>query len=296
MFRLPSAVSLLARLGVETPLRQMRDARLVIGDRTFGYGVVEGDGATVVLLHGWGLAHGSYRKAAEAVAAAGFRVVVPDLPGFGTSSSPPLAGLTIRRYAALLATFLECCDDVGTGKVHLVGHSFGGAVAAQLAHDRPELVASVVLVSSVSSATWEHGAEADRRLDERPLWDWGVHLVHEFPLGRFPVAALGVLKDLSHNVVRHLPTMGVVVDMIRKNDLADELSLVAKRSLPVAVVRARGDRVVTEACFLDQCRLVGTNGTIVEGNHGWPIARPASFGRTIGDIILTMSKKASEQH
>ena len=266
----------------------MRDEVCRIGSRTFGYGLVEGRGEPVVLIHGWGLAHSSYRAAAEAIALQGFRVIVPDLPGFGSSSDLPFVGLSFTTYAKAMRRFLEECHDVAGEPVHLIGHSFGGAVAAQIAHDAPELVRSVVLVSSVSGATWQRTAEAERLLTERPLWDWGVHLLHEFPVGKFPVAAVSVLRDLSHNLVWHLPNLGFVANMIRRSDLRDELAKVRERDIPVAVVWASGDRVVTRACFDDQCKALGIDGTVVDGNHGWPLASPGSFGRTVGEIIRAM--------
>lgn len=295
MFRLATAVALLGRHGSDRTLHRMREASFRREGSSYTYGVVDGGGDAVVLCHGWGLAHGSYRKAAEALGAGGFRVVVPDLPGFGGSDHLPLPGLTMRRYGTWLAAFLEHCEDVPDTPVHLVGHSFGGAVAAELASERPDLVASVTLVSSVSSTTWRNGSGAVRLFADRPVWDWGVHLVHEFPLGRFPVAALDVLSDLSHNLLWHLPTMGAVADMIRRSDMS-ELQVLGGGSVPVAVVRANGDQVVTEACFRDQCRRLGVEGTVVDGNHGWPISRPVSFAATIGDIIRSMAKKAPEPH
>lgn len=272
---------------------KMRDETCRIGRRSYGYGLVEGPGETVVLIHGWGLAHHSYSAAAEALALQGYRVVVPDLPGFGGSSDLAFMDFSFATYARKMQRFLEHCHDIGGEPVHLIGHSFGGAVAAQIAHDAPELVRSVVLVSSVSGATWQRDDSTERLLIERPIWDWGVHLVSEFPVDRFPVAALGVLRDLSHNVLWHLPTMGLSANMIRNSDLRNELSKVRERKVPVSVVWAKGDRVITRACFDDQCSALGVDGTEVEGNHAWPLARPDAFGRKIGEIIRTMSRTRS---
>ncbi|MHB1988517.1 MAG: alpha/beta fold hydrolase [Acidimicrobiales bacterium] len=290
MFRISSVLSPLSRLAPAPGARaRMTDETCRIDDRSYGYGVIDGEGRTVVVFHGWGLAHHAYRAPAEALAAQGYRVIVPDLPGFGASSDLPFIGISLGAYSRAMARFLEECDEIAGEPVHLVGHSFGGAVAAKLVHDSPQLVASVVLVSSVSGVTWHRGNEMDRLLTERPLWDWGVHLISEFPLGQFPIAALGVLRDLSHNVVWHLPNMGIVAQMIRRSDLRDELATISGHGMPVASVWAAGDRVVTRACFDDQCRALGIEGTIVEGNHAWPLASPASFARTVGGIIESMS-------
>ncbi len=267
----------------------MRDEVCRIAGRSYGYGVVEGRGETVVLVHGWGLAHHSYRAAAEAIAAKGFRVVVPDLPGFGASSDLPLLSASLPAYARAMRRFLAECDDVAGERVHLVGHSFGGAVSAQLAHDAPELVRSVTLVSSVAGVTWERGEHGERLLAERPIWDWGLHLVREFPATkRFPAAAAEVLRDLSHNLVWHFPNMGVVAAMILKSDLREELARVRDSGVPAAVIWAADDRVITRACFDDQCDALGIDGTVVQGSHGWPLTEPDSFATTVGDIIRSV--------
>ncbi len=291
MFRLPAVLAPLSRLNGAASGPRMRDETCRIDRRSYGYGLVDGSDDIVILLHGWGLAHASYRAAGEALGRRGYRVVVPDLPGFGESSDLPLFGVSLRTYSDAMRRFLEQCGDVAGEPVHLVGHSFGGAVAAQLAHDAPELVKSVTLVSSVSGPTWRREAETERLLSERPIWDWGIHLIQELPLSRFPVAALDVLRDLSHNVVWHLPNLGAAVNLIRRSDLRDELTKVREQNIPVAVVWAAGDRVITKACFDDQCRALGIDGTVVDGNHGWPLARPGSFGRTIGEIIRSMNSR-----
>ncbi|MHB8246391.1 MAG: alpha/beta fold hydrolase [Acidimicrobiales bacterium] len=297
MFRIPSVLGYLNRLpSVSEQHATMHDDLCRIDHRDYGYGLVEGKGETIVLIHGWGLAHNSYRAAAEALSLQGFRVIVPDLPGFGCSSKLPFMGLSFTSYATAMRSFIEECHDIAGEPVHLVGHSFGGAVAAQLAHDSPDIVRSVVLVSSVTGATWRRDpeTETERLLAERPIWDWGFHLISQFPVNKFPAPALGVLRDLSHNVLWHLPNMGLVANMIRHSDLRDELAKVRDQHIPVAVVWAAGDSVVTRACFDDQCKALGIDGTVVNGNHGWPLARPDSFGRTVGEIIRSMDSTKAQ--
>ncbi len=64
-----------------------------------------------------------------------------------------------------------------------------------------------------------------------------------------------------------------------------ELRHIATLGIPVSVLWAEGDRVVTKACFDDQCSAVGRQGTVVTGNHGWPMADPVSFGRLVAEHL-----------
>lgn len=105
---------------------------------------------TVVLLHGFGGSHVSWRKVAPDLAAAGFRVATLDLAGFGYSERPAeRAAYAPAGQAATVAEVLErLAPELGSGPVHLVGHSFGGGVALAFADARPERVRSLVLVDS----------------------------------------------------------------------------------------------------------------------------------------------------
>jgi pimeloyl-ACP methyl ester carboxylesterase len=96
----------------------------------------------VLLIHGMGdNAHRDWRATVPALTT-DFRVVAVDLPGFGASEM--LAG----RYSfAELATALEgVTAGLQLRRLHVVGHSLGGAVSLYFAHRRPELVDRLVLV------------------------------------------------------------------------------------------------------------------------------------------------------
>ncbi|MFJ1933163.1 alpha/beta fold hydrolase [Kitasatospora sp. NPDC088160] len=69
-----------------------------------------------------------------------------DLPGFGKSAPPPDGDVTVERQAAAVARHL---DRTGHHRVHLVGNSLGGLIALRLAAQRPDLVATLTLISPV---------------------------------------------------------------------------------------------------------------------------------------------------
>ena len=100
-------------------------------------------GTPVVFLHGFGGDLGNWLFNLDAVAEVA-PVIALDLPGHG-QSDPRLPGTTLAALAGFVARFL---DAVGVQRAHLVGHSMGGAIAAQLAHDAPGRVASLTLVNS----------------------------------------------------------------------------------------------------------------------------------------------------
>ena len=131
-----------------------------------------GSGPTLLFLHGWGLGYRSYQAGLARLASLGLRVLAPAMPGFGGTAALPAEERTIEGYAAWVARFLEAAE-VQT-PVTVAGHSFGGGVAIQLAHDHPAAVDRLVLVNSIGGSAWRKG-RAVRSMTERPLWDWGLH-------------------------------------------------------------------------------------------------------------------------
>lgn len=110
----------------------------------------EGAGSPLVLVHGWTCDSHDWSWQIQAFSES-HRVVALDLRGHGYSSSPK-SGYNPRVFAddvAALITHLEL------GPVILIGHSLGGAVAAVLAVERPELVRAVVEVDPAYGLTGE---------------------------------------------------------------------------------------------------------------------------------------------
>jgi epoxide hydrolase 4 len=94
------------------------------------------DGRVVVLLHGFPEFWYGWRKQIEPLAAAGFRVIVPDQRGYNLSSKPQ----SVAPYALteLVSDVIAIADQLGKPKIFLAGHDWGAAVAwsATLLHSQ----------------------------------------------------------------------------------------------------------------------------------------------------------------
>jgi pimeloyl-ACP methyl ester carboxylesterase len=104
---------------------------------------LRGSGEPLVLLHGWGQTSLSFAGIMPPLEKR-FRVLAPDLPGFGFSESPP-GPWGSAEYADVVASLIE---NAGLERADVLGHSFGGKVAVALAASRPELVRRLVLVAA----------------------------------------------------------------------------------------------------------------------------------------------------
>jgi epoxide hydrolase 4 len=101
----------------------------------------EGDGPLVVLLHGFPESRITWKRVMPVLAAAGFRVVAPDLRGYGDSPAP--RGTDEYRVPLLV----EDVAELITEPCILVGHDWGALVAWFLAMTRPELVRKLVILN-----------------------------------------------------------------------------------------------------------------------------------------------------
>jgi pimeloyl-ACP methyl ester carboxylesterase len=102
----------------------------------------------VVLIHGFASSTLVWSKVFLDLAAAGFRVIVPDMLGYGYSGKPRNGEYTIAGQANLIARLL---DRLRIKRATIVGSSYGGAVAATCALDYPSYVSRLVLVGAVSN-------------------------------------------------------------------------------------------------------------------------------------------------
>ena len=244
-----------------------------------------GAGRPVVFLHGWGLSHRAYHGSVKSLAATGVRVIAPALPGFSGTAGLPEVECTLRGYASWLVEFL---DEVGiTEPVLLVGHSFGGGVSIVAAHDHPDRVGALVLVNSIGGAVWTDDGVLTRRMADRPLWDWGLHFSRDLrgfaQLSRvLPV----VLNEAVPNLVLDPRSFFRSARLAREADLTNELEALHRRGMPVVVVWARRDRVLSDAPFAALSEALVDAPTIsVPGGHGWLLSDPAQFGEVMTNVV-----------
>jgi pimeloyl-ACP methyl ester carboxylesterase len=108
--------------------------------------VSAGTGPPVLLMHGFPDTHAVWRKQIGVLAQSGFRVIAPDLRGYGNTDAPP----AVRAYAldVLVADMLALLDVLGIDKVRLVGHDWGSVIGWRLCMKAPGRVESFVALST----------------------------------------------------------------------------------------------------------------------------------------------------
>ena len=112
----------------------------------------EGVGQPLVFLHNGGTSHAIWRQVISELGA-GYRMVAPDLPGFGASALPA-GGCDLEAGTDLVEALMVHC---GLGKATLIGNCMGSAIALGLAQRHPDRVSHLVLINPLTAATFRAG-------------------------------------------------------------------------------------------------------------------------------------------
>jgi pimeloyl-ACP methyl ester carboxylesterase len=154
------------------PMKTVRTATLAIAYEESG----PSDGRPVVLLHGWPSDPRDYDGVAPALAARGFRVLVPWLRGFGATQFLDPATPRSGQQAALGADLRDFMGALGIARACLVGYDWGGRAACVTAALWPERVAGLV---SITGYNIQHiptaGRPAAAEQEHRYWYQWYFH-------------------------------------------------------------------------------------------------------------------------
>ena len=122
-----------------------------VGDGWHIHYTVQGEGAPLVLIHGFMDSHQSWRRNVDFWAKS-HRVYAIDALGFGASERVRAPIYTLKLQARVLSEFFQTLNIPSAA---VIGHSMGGALACQFAYDFPDLVHKLVLIAP---ATYLYGS------------------------------------------------------------------------------------------------------------------------------------------
>jgi len=121
----------------------MEEKKILIDNLKINYKIA-GSGPAILILHGWGSNSEKWQKVGDLLVKKGLKVIIPDLPGFGSSQKPPeVWGLD--DYCKFLQEFV---GFLNLEKFCLLGHSFGGALAVKYALAFSEKIDKLFLISA----------------------------------------------------------------------------------------------------------------------------------------------------
>jgi pimeloyl-ACP methyl ester carboxylesterase len=248
-----------------------------------------GAGEPVLFLHAAGGA-GAWLPFHSRLAAAGFEVIAPDHPGFGQSDDFP----EVEAIDDLVYHYLDVLDLLGFGagagaaRPHVVGASFGGWIAAELAVHSPHLIGSLTLLSA-----------AGLRLPDHPVADvflmspakLAAALFHDPPFDPpSDPSPAGAAPDLDAIIAAYREATSLArfswVPYLSDPKLERRLGRI---TAPTLVVAPSDDRLIPVAHARRYAALIGgaDYAEVAECGHAMHVERPAEFAALVASFLAS---------
>jgi epoxide hydrolase 4 len=169
--------------------------------------VVEGEGSLVLLLHGFPETSRAWRKQMPALAER-FRVVAPDLRGFGASDKPK--GISAYRTPVLADDIVALIHAFDAEHAHIVGHDWGGAVAWAVAIEHPEAVDRLAVLNCPHPAVMRRALRTNWS-QIRKSWYIFAFQIPWLPELAFRRNGARLVKDVMRRTAKHSSIFGDAV-------------------------------------------------------------------------------------
>jgi pimeloyl-ACP methyl ester carboxylesterase len=271
------------RMVPSTLVTNGRKIRYSVSDNINAHGP-EGPGSPpiwAVNVHGY-FAGGTmyWRESANLAEKMGWRVLNPNLPGFGGSDPLPWQQVSISEISAQVTCLM---DNLGIERAVLLGHSMGGAVAVQIADAHPDRVLGIIYRDGAATPEWKQrrGAVVAALSPLLPgsanLVDLTLSVVLDSPdllIGRRLSSTMRGLWPDTHRNLRSFGGIMPVGSMLMSLDMRKEVGRLAGNGIPVLAEWGCFDRVVTARCAEEFRDLTGAQLVWVPGGHSWMLPRP----------------------
>lgn len=225
----------------------------------------------IVVLHGWGLHGGVYGELKKLLEKEGFKVFIPDLPGFGAE---PLRSQTmiLDDYVSFVDEFLNANKIV---KPIIIGHSFGGRVALKYAFKYPQKVTKLVLTGApvIRSSVFKRKISRMVSITGGQLFGFLPKTTKDFLrkslyflVGEWDYYKAGPLKEVFKNIIN------------------EDLVFYAKNvKPPVLLVWGENDRVVPVSDMKKIAKIIphATFSVAKNAGHKLPYEKPVEFFKAI---------------
>ncbi|KWW97605.1 2-hydroxy-6-oxo-2,4-heptadienoate hydrolase [Carbonactinospora thermoautotrophica] len=248
-----------------------------------------GSGPPVVLVHGSGpgvSAYANWRLTMPALAER-FRVLAPDMVGFGYTERPAGLRYDTETWTDHLVGFL---DALGLARVNLVGNSFGGAIALRVAARHPDRVDRLVLMGSVGvsfpitpglDAVWGYQPSLENMRRLLDIFAYSRELVtDELAEVRYRASIQPGFHE-SYSAMFPAPRQRWV------DALATPEEEIAALPHETLLIHGRDDQVIPMEVSLRLLRLIGNARLHVFGRcgHWTQIERGEEFNRLLVDFL-----------
>lgn len=245
-----------------------------------------GTGPTLTLIHGHPFNRSMWRPQLTHFAQAGWRVIAPDLRGYGDSEVVP--GITtVGTFARDIAGLLDYLKVEATV---LGGLSMGGQIVMELQRSFPHRVRGIALADTSAQAETEAGKELRRDTAQRLMREGMTPYADEL-LSK--MLAPETIRRQPH-VARHVLAMmrgtspeGAAAALRGRAERPDYLEVLSEAAVPIVVVVGRDDEFTpVEDAELIQARVPGATLVVIQAAGHMPnLERPTEFNAALQGLL-----------
>lgn len=244
-----------------------------------------GSGPALVLLHAFPLSRAMWRDVTAPLAAEGWRVITPDLPGFGESLQ------TATSMSDMASAVVELLDELGEHSVVIGGCSMGGYVALAFAERFPHRVGGLVLVDTKASADGDEARANRERVAQQVMAAGSTDaLAAVMPgtlLGSTTQASRPELVAWVQQEIRANRPEGVAAAQRAMAARRAQFDTLSGLRVPVLCIRGAEDGIASAE---DHAAMAAAAGDpvlvdIPDAGHLLPIERPTAFVAQLADFL-----------
>ncbi|WP_037370105.1 alpha/beta fold hydrolase [Amycolatopsis orientalis] len=239
----------------------------------------------VLLVHGHPFDRSMWGPQAGYLARNGYRVVVPDLRGYGESSGPAVGGL-----GDFAEDLVGLADHLGIDRFALGGLSMGGQIVMQTVRDHPERIAALLLADTFAEPETDEGKVARNQVADRVLAEGMTAYADELLPKMLSAGTLHENLEVTghvHKMMRGAPAAGAAAALRARAKRPDYRDSLKQVSVPTLVAVGSEDEFtpVSDARLLHQL-VAGSELVVLDGAGHLPnLERAAEFNDVFGRFL-----------
>ncbi|UPU35723.1 alpha/beta hydrolase [Geomonas paludis] len=262
--------------------------QLSINSTTLAYDDM-GTGPAVILIHGFPLNRQMWQPQLQPIAAAGFRVIAPDLRGFGASDAPA-GGYSMERFADDIIALL---DALKIDKAVIGGMSMGGYILMNLLERYPDRVRAACFIATRSNADDEAGRERRKAMAAEAERLGANPIIKIFAELLFASETSQTSPELIARVttwMRDTNPKGLAGGLLAMRDRKDYTPLLPSFRHPSLVIAGAEDRAApAEAAQTLMDGLRGCRSKVIDkAGHMVNMEQPEIFNQTLIEFLNSL--------
>ncbi|GFO62698.1 alpha/beta fold hydrolase [Geomonas paludis] len=248
-----------------------------------------GTGPAVILIHGFPLNRQMWQPQLQPIADAGFRVIAPDLRGFGASDAPA-GGYSMERFADDIIAIL---DALKIDKAVIGGMSMGGYILMNLLERYPDRVRAACFIATRSNADDEAGRERRKAMAAEAERLGANPIIKIFAELLFASETSQTSPELIARVttwMRDTNPKGLAGGLLAMRDRKDYTPLLPSFRHPSLVIAGAEDRAApAEAAQTLMDGLRGCRSKVIENaGHMVNMEQPEIFNQTLIEFLNSL--------